>query len=1020
MILAFGLKNDLSVFNSIRSKLILLFSILLFFTCFIVGAFFWYENQKNNIAYITSTLKEINYNIKDASRLEKDFFMYESINPKFYDTGKSTFLNEHRNVHNKIITDIGAFQDVKQFRTKETVKNLNYIEKQLNKHQTIFDSLIILIQKRGFQDYGLIGRMRENIHAVEHADKIKYDRAKMLMIRRHEKDYLLRKQSKYIAKLHTAVQALRKDIQEKNPPGKHRKKLLNNLYNYQTYFKQLIKVDSKIGYHSGKGLRASIDSVSASIEKKLVCINSEVNYTAQKIGIRIKATFLAVIFLGIVLNIILIFFVIKKFGNPISRLSDSIHRVIKSNFQKGTEIVKISTNDEIGALSKDFNRMLNKVHQRTDEVINEKERAEEAYRNIKKLSEIGLKVTANLTISKIIHTVYDNMKQLLDCHAVALGIQNKEKNGLDFYGMESDETDIREGFDSLDDASNFSVYCFRNQEEIVINDFYSDYKKFISTVPNEEVNKNYASVLYLPLSTYQKKIGVITVKSLKKNSYQEHHLNILRNLALYISIALENAGAYRQINEQNEEIIAQTNHIKEANRKILIANRTLEQQKEEIQMQAERLEKANEELERLSIVARKTDNAVVITDAEGNFEWVNEGFERMFGTSLHDLITTKGKNIIGSKTPMNIRHTIQRCINEKETVKYEFSAHSKDDDIIWVQATLTPILDEYGNVERLVAIDSDITKIKEAEIEISVQKETLELQNEEIKKQRNVLQDKNVRIEKQNELIKGSIRYAKTIQQAILPRKKEIKEHFDFFKIFRPRDIVSGDFYWYAKVTHNGNPLHLMAVVDCTGHGVPGAFMSMIGNQLLDEIIFEKRVYSPCEILDLLDQRIKKALRQDESDNNDGMDVCLCVFEKQSGEQDGVQTNNFEYSYRITFAGAKRPLFYYEQQGGDEIKTIKGSRKSIGGVRSVRSNIEFENNEIFLKKNDILYLTTDGFIDQPGPNRRRFGTKRFLQVLEENISLDLKTQRKQLIRELNNYQQDTEQRDDITIVGLKL
>ena len=130
------------------------------------------------------------------------------------------------------------------------------------------------------------------------------------------------------------------------------------------------------------------------------------------------------------------------------------------------------------------------------------------------------------------------------------------------------------------------------------------------------------------------------------------------------------------------------------------------------------------------------------------------------------------------------------------------------------------------------------------------------------------------------EQIKGSIRYAKTIQQAMLPSIEELNNQFDSFIVFRPKDIVSGDFYWYAQV----NEYIYIAVVDCTGHGVPGAFMSLIGTRLLDEIIIQNKISSPAEILTQINQKIKLALKQKESSVADGMDVCLCRFEAKTNK----------------------------------------------------------------------------------------------------------------------------------------
>lgn len=450
----------------------------------------------------------------------------------------------------------------------------------------------------------------------------------------------------------------------------------------------------------------------------------------------------------------------------------------------------------------------------------------------------------------------------------------------------------------------------------------------------------------------------------------------------------------------------------------IVEERTAEisQQKEEIQSQAEQLERTNKELEKLSIVARETDNAVIIMNEKGDFEWVNEGFTRIFGLDINELVQEKSKNIIGPNTPPEVKEKILKCIATKETVDYEFVSRSLKNKEIWVQATLTPIVDELGNIKKLIAIDSDITRIKNAE-------QAIKEQAQELKKLADSLQETNDALEQEKEFRIGSIRYALTIQRAILPIKEQMDRLFDSFILFRPKDIVSGDFYWYSHISANGEPkleteLHendnyigdkfFLAAVDCTGHGVPGAFMSMIGNRILNEIVNERKVHNPKEILNMLNNGIKHALKQDKTDNNDGMDVCLCMMERQN--QDKI---------KVTFTGAKRPLFYFKKDK-NHIETIRGDRKSIGGVRSKKSKIKFTNQEIILKKGDVMYLTTDGIIDQNAPNRKRFSTPRLVELLNKIALEPLNTQRTEIENALDKHQQDEMQRDDITLIGLRL
>ncbi len=431
----------------------------------------------------------------------------------------------------------------------------------------------------------------------------------------------------------------------------------------------------------------------------------------------------------------------------------------------------------------------------------------------------------------------------------------------------------------------------------------------------------------------------------------------------------------------------QLRRLKAANLRLeeIVRQRTAEvvQQKEEILAQAELLEQNNKELEKLSLVASETDNAVLIMDEFGRFEWVNEGFRRIFGYSFEQLIKEISENIVGPKTDSYIKEQIEICKTKKISVTYEFETKNFEGKNIWIQTTLTPILDVDGNIRKLVAIDTDISSLKEAQNEISMQKEKLEFQNLQIRK---------------------SILYAQTIQNAILPQTDILKQFFDFFIIYKPKDIVSGDFYWFSMV----DKMIFLAVVDCTGHGVPGAFMSMIGSRLLNEIVNEKQIFHPSEILKTLNQSIQVALNQSKNDNNDGMDICLCRIEYLDNQD-----------VKIIFGGAKLSLFYYRNTG-KEISILKGDRKSIGGARVGKDNFDFSQQELTLQKNDFIYLTTDGIIDQSNISHSRFGTQKFISMLLQNISLSLEEQKNNIIESLALHQGSEEQRDDISILGIKL
>lgn len=438
---------------------------------------------------------------------------------------------------------------------------------------------------------------------------------------------------------------------------------------------------------------------------------------------------------------------------------------------------------------------------------------------------------------------------------------------------------------------------------------------------------------------------------------------------------------------------------KKSNMELTRKNEEINLQKEEIKTQAEQLEQINSELEKLSIVASKTQNAVIIMDRNGYFEWVNVGFTKLYGYTLQLLRNELDENIVNVSSNPSIRNILHRCVNTKQTVIYESVNNTRDGKNIWVQTTLTPILDDDDNVIRLIAIDADINKLKEQEQAIRQQSEELQVQKDEL-----IIQKEQ--IEEQNKHIKSSIRYAQTIQKTILPVKSNIDSTFDSFIIFKPKDIVSGDFYWFLKMEVDN--YIFIAAVDCTGHGVPGAFMSLIGNRLLNEIVGERNIYSPKEILERLNKNVVKALKQQQSDNNDGMDLCLARIEPLDDNK-----------HKLTFSGAKRPLYFHHSK--DNITgLLKGDRKSIGGVRARRSNVTFTNQEIILEQNDIFYLTSDGMIDQNDPNRKRYGSTNFMKLIRSIANKPLTDQKHIIESELAAFQKNEDQRDDITILGLQI
>jgi serine phosphatase RsbU (regulator of sigma subunit) len=295
---------------------------------------------------------------------------------------------------------------------------------------------------------------------------------------------------------------------------------------------------------------------------------------------------------------------------------------------------------------------------------------------------------------------------------------------------------------------------------------------------------------------------------------------------------------------------------------------------------------------------------------------------------------------------------------------------------------------------------------------IAKQNAEISLQKEEILAQREQLEIINKAIEKQNEDIKASIYYALTIQNAILPRHEEIIKHFEYFTIYLPKDIVAGDFYWFTRVpeTRKNGDMSFFAVVDCTGHGVPGGFLSMIGSRILSTIVNENHIFEPDKILDRMDRNLRMALKQDHTEIDDGMDVCLCRIERK---KDTAGDKNSKV--KILFSGARRPLYIINSKG---IEMIRGDRKTIGGRYNAKQ--DFTNKEIILARGDRIYLTTDGITDQNSPERENFGINRLMEILSRTFEMPLEKQKQCLEEELIGFMKYVKQRDDITVMGVQV
>lgn len=279
--------------------------------------------------------------------------------------------------------------------------------------------------------------------------------------------------------------------------------------------------------------------------------------------------------------------------------------------------------------------------------------------------------------------------------------------------------------------------------------------------------------------------------------------------------------------------------------------------------------------------------------------------------------------------------------------------------------------------------------------------DALTSKNIEIEAQSNQLIVAYNEIEKKNKNITRSINYASRIQSAMLNRNDDLSEIVkNSFILFKPRDVVSGDFYWYEKIDNK----IIIAAIDCTGHGVPGAFMSMLGANLMDQIVINEMESDPSKILMKLHEGVTQSLHQTHSENRDGMDAAICSID--------TETNI------LTFAGAKNPLVYIKD---NEVVRVKGDTSGIGGSFNSKKGIEFTNKTVEISSEMSFYIFSDGFADQfGGTGNKKYNPKKLREKLLEIHQLNFNEQETFLSKEFTDWKGECEQTDDVLIIGFRI
>jgi PAS domain S-box-containing protein len=387
----------------------------------------------------------------------------------------------------------------------------------------------------------------------------------------------------------------------------------------------------------------------------------------------------------------------------------------------------------------------------------------------------------------------------------------------------------------------------------------------------------------------------------------------------------------------------------------------------------ERRRAEQEQRMRSKMQALSENSPDLITRLEdGSISYINPVIEAYTGKGPEDFLNRKARETSLDTTILESWLRIVEQVNSTNgKVATEMDFPSEMGKRV-MQVNAIPEYDETDKLESVLVVSHDITERKIIEMEI---------------------QNKNKKITE-------SINYAKRIQTAILPNTRLINRALpDSFILYKPRDVVSGDFPWFVQIKDD----IFIAAVDCTGHGVPGALLSLIGYFLLNDIVRSRKITEPGKILDLLDEGVTTTLRQDEdSTTKDGMDIALCKINLVTSE--------------VEYAGAHRPLYLMKSGVMDE---IKGNKFPIGGG-IFKNQTNFTNTKVKLAKGDSIYFSSDGFPDQfGGPEGRKFGPKKVREIVERVHRLPMNEAVNVFDKEWEQWKGDHKQTDDVLLIGIK-
>ncbi len=420
---------------------------------------------------------------------------------------------------------------------------------------------------------------------------------------------------------------------------------------------------------------------------------------------------------------------------------------------------------------------------------------------------------------------------------------------------------------------------------------------------------------------------------------------------------------------------------------------------------------AQEQVKRLSLVAEQTDNGVIIREASGEVVWVNHSFEHISGYNLEEI---KGKNLNqilqGKNTSPIHTYQLEEAYRQEISFALEILYYHKSGRPYWAELNGTPSFNKKGHLINYIIIFRDVTERKTLESTIQFQNDELQRNLTQITKLQQESEIANQRTERILKGLRASINYAERIQRALIPPESDIQRFYpDSFVFFLPKDIVSGDFYWITEQVEGELRRKIVVVGDCTGHGVPGAFMTMIAINLLNQIT--NQATHAGEILSTIPELLEKSLGHSQ-EVRDGMDISIIICES---------TN--ECCQKVTFAGAMTSIYYFQEVDGNQQMTVlKGDKIPIGvGWKNRPQNYQYQEHTIEINTSTSFYLFSDGYKDQfGGKNDRKLGSQNFKKILRNLTQKPMKQQKDILKKAYFDWKGDQKQIDDIVVLGIKI